>query len=154
VDYIPREPYLEENRAEGIADKPRTAVRLCRLSEFQAISVVLTMSLPYAVQTGLFHGARHQANRRSQVGRLAAMRARQPGDAIQEARHLLRFIRNHYLAPRPRDTDHLIDGLLLVREKIDPTDVKNAVKAVCSERQRLGRPQEEIDRLVEEKVIY
>ena len=106
--------------------------------------MILPVRFPYTIDSYLFHRIWHQMNGHGRVHFLAFVRVQETGDTIEELRQPFRLVGNDDFTPRPRDTDHLINGLLFAREEIDPTNVQDAIERSRFKRQRFSRPQEEV----------
>ncbi len=102
------------------------------------------MRFPNTVHTDLLHCFWNQMNGNGGVYLFALTWTRQTQETSHVLGYLLRFISNHYFGSRSGNTDHLINGLLLLRKEVDPTNVKNVVKWVWFERQPLCLPQEKV----------
>jgi len=106
--------------------------------------MILAVHFPYVVNPYLFHRVWHQMNGHGRVHFLDLMRAQETSNTIKELRQPLRLVGNDDFTPRPRDADHLINGLLFAREEIDPANVQNAVEGSRPKGQSLSRPQEKV----------
>jgi hypothetical protein len=131
---------IPDSAQESPAHQNVTA--LCRFSEFQAIPVIPAMRLPYIVYSDVIHCVRNQVDRHGRVCLLAPVPPWETGNALKEFCYPFRFVSDDDLGSRPGYADHLLDGLPLAREKIDPTNVENAVEGSSLEWQRLGSRQE------------